>query len=363
MTESTIALKDNAKSNKQNNKWHRVLFLPQGNINHPSSRYRLYQYLPLLKDHKIKYKILCQAESRDISRITQRLRIIYYLLWAQVVFIQKQLQSQKMMLMIDLMKKVVIYDIDDAIWLVNPSKKDELLNYDEVQDSNKKMYLDNIKHFDKVIAGNHYLADCVARHNKKVDVIPTVLRTSNEINKKRRTDKIIIGWTGTSNNLYCLKRLKRVFTMIHDKYKGGVLLKVICDLPLEFDSSIQVVNAKWNLDTEHDELSECDIGIMPLMDDEWNRCKCAGKMLIYMAQGIPAVVSPVGVNKDIVDNGKNGFLAGCEQEWFEHLCNLIENERLRYRIGCAGRQTIAENFTPERYITKLVEILRNTRIM
>ena len=82
---------------------------------------------------------------------------------------------------------------------------------------------------------------------------------------------------------------------------------------------------------------------MPLMDDEWSRGKCGLKILQYMAAGIPAVGSPVGVNKEIIQDGKNGFLASTEDEWYEKLLSLCEDPELRRRMGNAGRKTVKKN--------------------
>jgi hypothetical protein len=55
---------------------------------------------------------------------------------------------------------------------------------------------------------------------------------------------------------------------------------------------------------------------MPLPDDEWSKGKCGLKGLQYMALEIPTVMAAVGVNKSIIDDGTNGFLACDDQTWF-----------------------------------------------
>ncbi|MDD4214679.1 MAG: glycosyltransferase, partial [Bacteroidales bacterium] len=106
---------------------------------------------------------------------------------------------------------------------------------------------------------------------------------------------------------------------------------------------------------------EFDIGIMPLPDDEWSRGKCGFKGLQYMALGIPAVLSPVGVNTEIVQDGVNGFLAANDEEWIEKLSLLIESPDLRKKIGLNGRKTIVEKYSfnawKEKYISYFEELV------
>ena len=87
-----------------------------------------------------------------------------------------------------------------------------------------------------------------------------------------------------------------------------------------------------------EDLCEMDIGIMPLPDDEWAKGKCGLKGLQYMALEIPTIMSPVGVNTEIIQDGENGFLAAHEDEWFEKLSKLIDDASLRQRLGKAGRK-------------------------
>ena len=62
-----------------------------------------------------------------------------------------------------------------------------------------------------------------------------------------------------------------------------------------------------------------------------------------MAQ--PAVISPVGVNKDIVQDSVNGFLADSHEEWVDKLSKLIESPELRDKLGQAGRQTVIAKYS------------------
>jgi glycosyltransferase involved in cell wall biosynthesis len=113
----------------------------------------------------------------------------------------------------------------------------------------------------------------------------------------------------------------------------------------------------WTAPTELELLREMDIGLMPLPDDEWTRGKCGLKGLVSMSMGAATVMSPVGVNTEIVSHGVNGFLAGSDDAWLEQLSALVEDASLRQRIGAAGRQTVVERYSVQRWTPTLVELL------
>ena len=84
---------------------------------------------------------------------------------------------------------------------------------------------------------------------------------------------------------------------------------------------------------------------MPIPDNEWSKGKCGMKGLLYMSVGVPTVMSGIGMNKKIIQNGKNGFLANSPSEWVDLLSKLIENQDLRKKIGQAGRETVLKNYS------------------
>jgi glycosyltransferase involved in cell wall biosynthesis len=135
-----------------------------------------------------------------------------------------------------------------------------------------------------------------------------------------------------------------VLEKLYERYGSKICFRVIADRCWSHNS-LPVQFIRWNRETELEDLSSIDIGIMPLPDDAWARGKCGFKGLQYMALGIPAVMSPVGVNCDIIRNGENGFLAGSPDEWFEKLCLLIDDPTLRTRLGAAGRKTVEDHYS------------------
>jgi glycosyltransferase involved in cell wall biosynthesis len=113
----------------------------------------------------------------------------------------------------------------------------------------------------------------------------------------------------------------------------------------------------WDEATETAEIGNFDVGIMPLPDNPWERGKCGFKLIQYMACGKPVVASPVGVNREIVVEGVNGFLASTQKEWVDALLRLKENPALRRTMGERGRRMVEERYCLQVTAPRLQRIL------
>jgi glycosyltransferase involved in cell wall biosynthesis len=242
----------------------------------------------------------------------------------------------------------VIFDFDDSIWLLDTSPENKKFEF--LKNPNKTKI--NIANAHVVIAGNNYLANYANQFNKNVIIIPTTidtdlhqpkseLRSSNDIQLDK---KIIIGWSGSISTIKHFEMAIPAIKQIQNKYPNKIEIHVIGQGSYSH-SEINVVGKKWAAETEVDDLNCFDIGIMPLPDDEWVKGKCGLKGLSYMACGVATVMSPVGVNKEIIEHGVNGLLASTTQEWVECLSQLIEDSNLRQQLGEAGRQTVVKTYS------------------
>jgi len=68
-------------------------------------------------------------------------------------------------------------------------------------------------------------------------------------------------------------------------------------------------------------------------------------MLQYMATGLPVVVSPVGMNAEILMLGALGIIATTETQWIDGLIALLEDSALRARLGAEGRRVAESSFS------------------
>jgi glycosyltransferase involved in cell wall biosynthesis len=215
-----------------------------------------------------------------------------------------------------------------------------------------------MKRVDFVIAGNQFLKSEVLPYNPNVEVIPTSIDLSLYSLKEgfHQEGPIIIGWLGSSSTLKYLKSLLPTFEKLHQEYPY-FQIKMVCDQFLESDH-VPMINKRWALGEEESDLKSFDIGVMPLSNDLWSKGKCGLKILQYQSVGVPVVCTPVGINRDIVEDGVNGFWAKNEREWEERLLKLIKEEEVRREMGLKGRKTVERAYSLEVNAPRIIDVFK-----
>ena len=227
-----------------------------------------------------------------------------------------------------------VMDCDDAVFH----------NYDSAANPLKRSLAGKIdtvmRHADLVICGNSYLAERARSAGaRRVEIVPTVIDLERyPAMVPAENDRPVIGWIGSPSTV---KYLEIVAAPLKE-------LAAVCPLQLRVVGAqlawhgLDVVCVPWTESTEVSEIRKFDIGIMPLADSPWERGKCGYKLIQYMACGLPVVASPVGVNRDIITQGQNGYLAGSPEEWKSALRSLCADADARRRMGARGRQTVEQ---------------------
>ncbi|MDG0973431.1 MAG: glycosyltransferase family 4 protein [Crocinitomicaceae bacterium] len=238
------------------------------------------------------------------------------------------------------LRKKYIYDFDDAIWLPNYSESNA--KFHSLKAYWKVKYCMKWAH--KITAGNAYLADFAKQYNANVQVLPTTIDTEHYHNQTihYEKEKLVIGWTGSHTTLHYLDELVPVLQQLEKKFDFTFTV-ISNEAPVFSLKSLQFV--KWTKVTEIEELLQFSIGVMPLKEDQWSKGKCGFKALQYMSLGIPSVISPVGVNSEIIANGENGFTPSSLSEWTEALEKLLTDRSLRHKLGMEGQATIEKRYS------------------
>ncbi|MCC5944360.1 MAG: glycosyltransferase family 4 protein [Bernardetiaceae bacterium] len=314
-----------------------------------------YQVLSFLDlpTHKILYKPgnLFSKLLGVIKGYIKRILHFFKALGADYIFVYREITPLGPpifeFLLTQIFNKKLIYDFDDAIWIPATSSQNKIAAW--LKSPQKVGKICRWAH--KVSVGNAYLAAQAQRFIAKspqsqaqVCLNPTTIDTEKMHNQlKNHSEKpLTIGWTGSHSTLpyvdYLLPVIKKLSADFDFRFR------IICNEAPNFElDNLDFV--PWQKATEIEDLAALHIGIMPLAADAWAEGKCGFKALQYMALGIPAIVSPVGVNRDIVREGIDGFHATRLEEWEQRLRILLEAEDLRIKMGNQARKRVLQHFS------------------
>lgn len=343
----------------------KVLFLlPYPQHKAPSQRFRVDNLLHLLDDEQMVYTIRTfltmdtwqvlykggSAVRKGLGIVKGFLRRLYTTLFEvpqyDMVFIHREAAPLGPPLfewiIAKLWGKKIIYDFDDAIWIPKTSQANSIAT--KLKATWKVGKICKWAHV--VTVGNDYLGSYAAKHlgQSSIVKIPTVVDTVNRYNclKQHQEGVLTIGWTGSHSTLFYLDSILPVIRELQESLDFCFL--VIADKKPALD----LKNWKfipWNEQTEIADLAKIDIGIMPLLPDEWSEGKCGFKLIQYMALGIPAVSSDVGVNNKIIDHKVNGFICHNDDDWKSGIVALYESAALRREFGAAAREKIVREYS------------------
>lgn len=349
----------------------RVLALASYPVESASSRYRITQFIGPLAARGIDITFspfldsalfadlyqprrLLQRLPRVTGAILRRLGAIVRAARADVVFVQREamLFGPPIVewVVARLLRRRMILDLDDATYLTYrspvygrlatllkwPGKTDRLIRWASV-----------------VTCGNPNIAADVRARGGEATVVPTVVDTSVFHPRETANDIPAIGWIGTHSTYPFLERLLPLFDQLALEHQFR--------LTIIGSGRADVDTRPWRLDTEGEDFRSFDIGLYPLVDDEWNTRKSALKAVQYMASAVPFVMSPVGVCATMGIPGETHLLATTDEEWLAALRRLLTDAELRARMGREGRKFAEEHYSVEAVVKRLAMVFEDRR--
>lgn len=228
-----------------------------------------------------------------------------------------------------LLRKPFVFDVDDSIFLGPRGAS-----------ANRIACLASL-----TICGNDFLANHFS-HYGPVAVLPTAVDSNRFVPVvDSLNSRPIIGWSGSSSGLKYLYGIELAIQKLLLRHPEA-LFKVVSDKAPVFKilPSDRVIYERWSVEREVAVVQGFTVGIMPLDDDLWSRGKCSFKMLTYMSAGLPVVVSPVGMNLEILEQGFCGFGAKTSDDWVDAISTLLSDATLASQMGRSGRQIVEARY-------------------
>ncbi len=326
----------------------RVLFVPLYSYTWASSRYRAYHWADALEKEGFRCTVLPPPHS-VVSRFGYFLRLVVMARRCNVIFIQKKLLPTWLLRVLHVVNPYIVFDFDDALFAKPSDARDA--SYEVQSAENARRFEEMLRTVRLVVCGNRYLQSYASQFNTSAIVVPTCIdldRLPPRPPDRAPGDRVVLGWIGRRATLTYLRIIEDVMRDLEERAPGRFVLRIVADRvdtePFEIPG-VTVENIVWTLASEYSVIDGFDIGIMPLTDDPWAMGKCGFKILQYMSRGVPTVASPVGVNREIIEDGVNGFLADERTEWVAKLLRLAEDPNLRREQGAAGFETVRDSFS------------------
>ena len=352
-----------------------ILFLTKYSRSGASSRYRSFQYLPFLDKAGVncdvsplfddaylvnRYKYGNGSKTNFIHAFLRRIGALLKIRNYHLLVIEYELLPYFPALLERLLHWFnipYIVDYDDALFHQYDQHDNPL-----IQKLLGKKIATVMRYAEIVVVGNAYLAEYAHKAGaQRVEIIPTVIdleRYPFSVDPKAN-DIFTIGWIGSPSSA---KYLQQIAPALAEVCRDGkAKLRLIGSGEIELPAVDYEVLA-WSEESEVDLMHSFDVGIMPLPDEPWARGKCGFKLIQYMACGLPIVASPVGVNREIVEDSANGFLAIDHADWVKALTWLREHPEKRMRMGVVGRKKVETEYCLQVTGSKFVNLLQSIMV-
>lgn len=317
----------------------KVLFLTH-RADTPSTRYRVTMMLPGLRARG------WEAERRDFpSGLSGWMSLLRISGRYEVLVVQKRLPAVPAIRALRACVRRLVYDFDDAVHLGRRGSSP----------TRRRRFRAMVRAADLVLAGNEWLGRRAREAGAgRVEILPTGL-DPGAYPLHEHGEGAVAGWIGGGGNLPYLETLIPALEEAARR-DSRLRLRVISDR-FPAGAALPVERCPWSEATEGRDLAGVDIGLAPLPDDEWARGKCGFRILQYQAVGVPVVASPVGVQAELVQEGRTGRLAGTPREWTEAVLALAADREGRRRMGLEGRRQVERSYSVASLSGRLSELL------
>ena len=193
-----------------------------------------------------------------------------------------------------------------------------------------------LRNTDIVWSSSEYILKKYSRfaRGKRIAHTDTIIREEElegiEIKHDGAPVKIVYA-AGDSHTILFEKYIKPVIPELFHKYGDGISLTFVGVHPDIGDYKCEYVPGMPLLEyRKYMRESRFDIGLAPLHEDDFSKCKYFNKFIEYSTQGIVGVYTKTEPYTYVIMNGENGYLAeNTPESWFSALCEAIEGKEKR----------------------------------
>jgi glycosyltransferase involved in cell wall biosynthesis len=251
---------------------------------------------------------------------------------ADLVLLSRKLFTRFELALLRRAARRLVFDFDDAVCFRDSTRGRPKSHV------RARRFRRTVREADLVTAGNAYLAELARKAGaRQVVVAPTAVDTTRYTPGPAASRSAFrVGWIGSRSTRAYLSLVAAPLAEVARRVPECVVAVMADQPPRELDG-LPVEFTPWSEHGEAAFLRSLHAGLMPLPDDPWTRGKCGFKLLQYMACGVPALASPVGVNPDIVAQGAAGRLCRDDAAWVAALSELAADPATAAALGARGR--------------------------
>ncbi|MBE0686785.1 MAG: glycosyltransferase, partial [Anaerolineaceae bacterium] len=251
-----------------------------------------------------------------------------------------------------LLNKPIIYDLDDLLFQLPDNHPDKQSQY---YTESLLPIMQSLTDADCVTVTTPNLKEQIQPFNNKVVILPnyfddSLWKLKPPLLEPKLNKPIIIGYMGTESHEEDIVLISPVLVELLNKYTNEIEIHFWGAKPP--NQLLEFVSVKWypSLTYNYMDFSnffqkqKADIFVAPLIDNQFNRAKSPLKFFEYAALGAPTVFSHIDPFVNVITNKHNGLLAMNQDEWYDHLVQLIENNEIREKIALNSQESIVENW-------------------
>jgi len=273
--------------------------------------------------------------------------------WADIIILQSIVDKEAIAMIYAYQQergKKLVLDLDD--WVVQKDDSPHKLEHDITDATNVIKATAGVA--DMITTTQDYLAEKLRTLNSNVVVLPNYihLETYDLPKFKNESDEIRIGWGGGITHIPDIEMIKEPLTRICKEFPK-VKLVLIGDTRhanlfprLNIEATTGVPVDVWPSKLHSLRL---DIGIAPLVDNEFNRCKSNIKWQEYSVAKVPGVFSNI-VYQVHGFQPRYGLIAYTPEDWYNSLKTLVQNPLVRSDIADAAYTRVTRRFALEEHV-------------